>query len=46
VTLRPDILKAKKISALPVVEVGDQMRAGNLTSQELAELIGAAAARA
>ena len=46
VTLRPDIVKAKKISALPVVEVGREMRAGNLTSQELAELIARAAVRA
>jgi glutaredoxin len=40
VTMRPDLLSAKKITGVPVVEVGDQLRTGNLTSQELAELIG------
>ena len=40
VTMRPDILAAKKISGIPVVEVGDRVRTGNLTSQELAEMIG------
>lgn len=39
VTMRPDLLAAKKISALPMVEVGSVLRAGNLTSQELAEMI-------
>jgi hypothetical protein len=43
VTLRPDLLAAKKIKGVPVVEVGDTLRTGNLTSQELAEMIGGAA---
>ena len=43
ITMRPDILAAKKIKGVPVVEVGDLVRTGNLTSQELAEMIGSAA---
>ena len=43
VTMRPDLLTAKKIKAVPVVEVGTVLRTGNLTSQELADLIGGAA---
>ena len=43
VTLRPDLLAAKKIKGVPVIEVGDTLRTGNLTSQELAEMIGGAA---
>ena len=46
VTMRPDLLSAKKIRAVPVVEVGEQLKTGNLTSQELAALIGGAAAGA
>lgn len=40
ITLRPDLVSAKKIKGVPVVEVGDVLRTGNLTSQDLAELIG------
>ena len=40
VTMRPDLLSAKKITGVPVVAVGDLVRTGNLTSQELAEMIG------
>jgi glutaredoxin len=40
VTMRPDLLVAKKIKGVPVVEVGAVLRTGNLTSQELAEMIG------
>ena len=46
VTARPDLLTAKKIRGVPVVEVGGQLRTGNLTSRELAELIGGAAVAA
>jgi glutaredoxin len=46
VTMRPDLLTAKKIKAVPVVEVGTVLRTGNLTSQELAALIGGSAAAA
>ena len=46
VTARPDLLTAKKIRAIPVVEVGGQLRTGNMTSRELAELIGGAAVAA
>ena len=44
--MRPDLLTAKKIKAVPVVEVGTVLRTGNLTSQELADLIGGSAAAA
>jgi glutaredoxin len=44
VTMRPDLLSAKKISGVPVVEVGSVVRTGNLTSQELAEMIGGVSA--
>jgi len=46
VTMRPDLLMAKKIKGVPVVEVGSVLRTGNLTSQELAEMIGGAAVSA
>lgn len=46
VTLRPDLLSAKQIKGVPVVEVGSVLRTGNMTSQELAELIGGAASTA
>jgi glutaredoxin len=39
VTLKPDLLIAKGIRAVPVVEVGDRRLAGNATSAQLAELI-------
>ena len=39
VTLRPDLLIAKGIRALPVVEVGDARWVGNATSQQLAAFI-------
>ena len=41
--MRPDLLTAKEIKAVSVVEVGTVLRTGNLTSQELADLIGGAA---
>lgn len=41
VTMRPDILSAKSIKGVPVVEVGGVLRTGNLTSRELAEVIAA-----
>jgi glutaredoxin len=44
VTLKPGMLMAKGIRAVPVVEVGDCRLAGNATSKQLAELISAAAA--
>jgi len=43
VTMRPDILAAKKIKGVPVVEVGGILRTGNLTSRELAETIATGA---
>ncbi len=39
VTLKPDILIAKGIRALPVIEVGPGRWVGNATSQQLAEFI-------
>jgi glutaredoxin len=39
VTLKPGILLAKGIRAVPVIEAGDRRVAGNLTSEQLAELI-------
>jgi len=39
ITLRPDVLIAKGIRALPVVEVGEARWVGNATSQELASFI-------
>jgi glutaredoxin len=44
VTMRPDILAAKKIKGVPVVEVGGLLRTGNLTSRELADTIAAGGA--
>lgn len=45
-TLRPDLLIAKGIRAVPAIEVRGQIRTGLLTSQELAEFIAPAAVRA
>jgi glutaredoxin len=39
VTLKPDLLIAKGIRAVPVVEVGERRLAGNATSGQLAELV-------
>jgi glutaredoxin len=39
ITLRPDVLIAKGIRALPVVEVGDTRWVGNATSEQLAAFI-------
>ncbi len=39
VTFKPDVLIAKGIKALPVVEIGDNRRVGNGTSEELAAFI-------
>ncbi len=39
VTLRPDLLIAKGIRAVPVVEVGEQRLIGHATSEQLAALI-------
>jgi glutaredoxin len=39
VTLRPDLLVAKGIRALPVIEVAERLRVGNGTSEELAAFI-------
>lgn len=40
VTFRPEVLVAKGIRALPVIEVGETRRVGNGTSEELAAFIG------
>jgi glutaredoxin len=40
VTLRPELLRAKSIRSVPVVEVGDRRLVGHATTRELAELIG------
>jgi glutaredoxin len=42
VTLKPGVLIAKGIRAVPVVEAGDRRLAGNATSEHLAELISGA----
>jgi glutaredoxin len=42
ITLRPGILVAKGIRAVPVVEVGDRRLDGNATSAQLADLISGA----
>lgn len=42
VTLKPGVLAAKKIRAVPVVEVGERQLVGNSTSDELARLISRA----
>ena len=41
VTLHPELLRAKSIRSVPVVEVGDRRWVGHATTRELAELIGA-----
>ena len=43
VTLKPAILIAKGIRAVPVIEAGDRRLAGNATSEQLAELISGTA---
>lgn len=42
VTLRPDLLRAKGIRAVPVVEVNTERLVGHVTTQDLAALIEAA----
>ena len=42
VTLKPGVLMAKGIRAVPVVEAGNRLLAGNATSEQLAELISGA----
>jgi glutaredoxin len=42
VTLKPGVLIAKGIRAVPVIEAGDRRLAGNATSEQLAELISGA----
>lgn len=44
VTLKPDLLMAKGIRAVPVVEVGDQRLIGHATSEQLSNLIRAGTA--
>lgn len=44
VTLKPGVLAARKIRAVPVVEVGERQLVGNSTSDELARLISSVAA--
>jgi glutaredoxin len=39
VTLKPGVLIAKGIRAVPVIEAGDRRLVGNATSEQLAELI-------
>ena len=39
VTLKPDLLLAKGIRAVPVVEAGDERLVGHATSQQLSDLI-------
>jgi len=43
VTLKPGVLIAKGIRAVPVIEAGDRLLSGNATSEQLAELISSAA---
>jgi len=45
VTLRPGLLAAKGIRAVPVVEAGERLLAGNATTERLAELISSVPAR-
>lgn len=45
VTLKPGLLAAKGIRAVPVVEAGSRQLVGNATSEQLAELISATSAR-
>jgi len=42
VTLKPGLLMAKGIRAVPVVEAGERLLTGNATSEQLAELISGA----
>jgi glutaredoxin len=42
VTLKPGVLMAKGIRAVPVVEAGGRLLTGNATSEQLAELISGA----
>ena len=46
VTLKPQILTAKKIKSVPVVEVGDRRLVGNSTSEQLVRLIASGQAAA
>lgn len=39
VTLRPELVRTKRIRSVPVVEVGDRRLVGNATSRELVDLI-------
>jgi glutaredoxin len=39
ITLKPHLIAAKNIRAVPVVEVGDETFAGNATSEQLAAMI-------
>lgn len=43
VTLRPSLLAARGIRAVPVIEAGDRRLVGNATSEQLADLISYAA---
>jgi hypothetical protein len=43
VTLKPGVLIAKGIRAVPVIEAGNRRLAGNATSEQLAELISSTA---
>ena len=43
VTFKPQLLAAKEISSVPVIEVGDECFAGNATSEQLAAMITRAA---
>ena len=39
VTMKPALVRAKKIRSVPVVEVGGRRLVGNATTQELARLV-------
>ena len=39
VTLKPDVVRKKRIRSVPVVEVGDHRLVGHATTQELADLV-------
>ena len=45
VTLRPDLVRAKRIRSVPIVEVGDRRLVGHATSQQLARLIAGVGSR-
>lgn len=44
VTLKPELIRRKGIRAVPVVEAGGRLRAGNATTRELVDLLAAGAA--